>query len=101
MFKILAITAALSIASVGLANAGGDPSPGAVSENAVILGTVSVASANAAIAAVGLGSGATLRGTSATVTRTPTGAIVVTTDAGQSFTVQGGFVAQLILAYFT
>lgn len=104
MIKVLAVAAALSVGSVGLATAGGDPSPGAVSENAVVLGTVSVATANQAIAAVAAatgGGGVTLSGTTATVTQTPAGDITVSTDAGQSFTVSAGFVSQLLLAYFT
>lgn len=101
MIKVIAVAAALSIGSGGLAMAGGDPSPGPASETAVILGTVSVASANQAIAAVGLGGPTTLSGSTATVTRTPAGDITVSSDGGQTFTVAAGFVAQLILAYFS
>jgi len=101
MLKSILVASALTLASANFAVAGGDPSPGAVSPSGTILGTVSVASANQAIAAVGLGDGQTLRGTTATVSRTPTGDMVVTTDGGGQFIVQAGFVAQLILAYFT
>lgn len=101
MLKILFVASALTLACTNLASAGGDPSPGAVSESATILGTVNVAAANSAIASVGLGGGTTLTGTTATVTRTPAGDIVVTSDTGSTFTVLAGYLAQLILAYFT
>jgi hypothetical protein len=106
MLKILFVASALTLACTNLASAGGDPSPGAVSESATILGTVNVAAANLAIASVGLGggttlTGTTLTGTTATVTRTPTGDIVVTSDTGSTFTVLAGYLAELILAYFT
>ncbi len=102
MLKSILVASALTFASANVGLAGGDPTPGSPASPAgLILGVVNVAAANNAIAAVGLGTGATLTGTSATVTRTPTGNIIVTSDTGSVFTVSAGFVAQLILAYFT
>lgn len=100
MLKSLLISSVLALASASFANAGGDPSPGPASENAVVLGTVSVGTANQAIASVGLSGAVTLTGTTATVTRAATGDISVTSDSGSTFTVSAGFVAQLILSYF-
>jgi hypothetical protein len=101
MFKALILASSFALVSPNLALAGGNPSPGAVSEGATILGAVNVATANQAIASVGLGGAMTLTGSTATITRSPSGDITVTSDTGSSFTVSAGFVAQLLLAYFT
>ena len=101
MFKAVILASAIAATSANLALAGGNPAPGPVSEAGTILGTTSVASANQAIAAAGVTGATTLTGTTATVTRTPSGDIIVSTDTGTSFTLSAGYVAQLILNYFS
>ena len=100
MFKAIILASAVSVASANLAFAGGHPSPGPVSEAGIVLGTTSVAMANKAIAQFNLPGAVTLTGTNATVTRTPTGDIVVSSNTGATYRVSAGYVAQLILAYF-
>lgn len=101
MLKTLLVVSVLTLISTNLASAGGNPSPGSVSEAGTILGTVSVATANNAIAAVGFGGEITLTGRTATVRRSQAGDITVTSEDGSTFRVSAGFVARLILAYFT
>lgn len=101
MFKALIIASSLTFVSSHVAFAGGNPSPGAVSEAGTILGSVNVATANQALNSVGLGGATTLTGSTATVTRLPNGDVTVTSDSGSIFTVSAGWVARLILSYFT
>lgn len=96
MFKTFLVASALTLATANLAIAGGATTQGSVSEAGIVLGSVSVSQFNSLAPTI---AGATLTGTTATVTVASNGDVTIRTDTGATFTIAAGFVANLLASY--